>query len=51
MPKPRYDEDENVSRHAAVNKDYCKEMERKYGWALIQLEETPEDPIFKVDCF
>jgi hypothetical protein len=50
MPKPRYDEDENVSRHAAVNKDYCKEMERKYGWALIQIEETPEDPIFKVDC-
>lgn len=50
MPKPRYDEDENVSRHAAVNKDDCKKMERKYGWELIEVEETPDDPIFKVDC-
>ncbi|MFN6514933.1 MAG: hypothetical protein RMY29_010565 [Nostoc sp. CreGUA01] len=50
MPKPRYDEDENVSRHAATSKDGCMEMERKYGWKLIEIEPTPEDPIFKVDC-
>jgi hypothetical protein len=25
-------------------------MERKYGWTLIEVEETPDNPIFKVDC-
>jgi hypothetical protein len=50
MPKPRYDENENISRHAATSKEGCKKMERKYGWELIGIEETPEDPILEVDC-
>ncbi|MFM7450340.1 MAG: hypothetical protein ACKO24_17300 [Leptolyngbyaceae cyanobacterium] len=50
MPKPRYDEDENVSRHAAASEGDCENMARKYGWKLIEVERTPEDPIFKVDC-
>jgi hypothetical protein len=50
MPKPRYDEDENVSRHAAASEGDCENMSRKYGWKLIAVEQTPEDPIFKVDC-
>jgi hypothetical protein len=29
MPKPRYDEDENKSRHAAVDGDCCEEMAEK----------------------
>lgn len=31
-PKPRYDEDEDVSRHAAIDEGCCEEMERQYGW-------------------
>jgi hypothetical protein len=27
-PKPRYDEDEDVSRHAAATPEDCEEMER-----------------------
>lgn len=52
MTKPRYDEDEDVSRHAAVSADCCKEMERKYGWELISIEELPPstNQVFEVDC-
>jgi hypothetical protein len=50
MPKPRYDEDENVSRHAAASEGDRENMARKYGWELIEVEQTPEDPVFKVDC-
>jgi hypothetical protein len=49
MPKPRYDEDENVSRHAAADEGCCEEMERNYGWNLVRVEET-EDSILDVDC-
>jgi hypothetical protein len=49
MPKPRYDEDENVSRHGATDEGCCEEMERKYGWDLVRVEETA-DPILEVDC-
>ncbi|MBD2313301.1 hypothetical protein H6G20_16665 [Desertifilum sp. FACHB-1129] len=49
MPKARYDEGENVSRHAAVDEGCCEEMERKYGWNLVRIEET-NDPILEVDC-
>jgi len=49
MPKPRYDEDENVSRHAAANADCCEEMEQKYGWNLLDIEPLESD-IFEVDC-
>jgi hypothetical protein len=52
MPKPRYDEDEDVSRHAAVSADDCKKMEKKYGWELIDIEELPPltNQVFEVDC-
>lgn len=49
MPKPRYDEDEDVSRHAAVDEECCEEMERKYGWDLVRVEET-SNPTLEVDC-
>jgi hypothetical protein len=49
MPKPRYDEDENVSRHAAVDEDCCEEMAEKYGWILVDVEETG-NAVLEVDC-
>ncbi|GET40843.1 hypothetical protein [Microseira wollei] len=49
MPKPRYDEEENVSRHGAADKADCEEMAEKYGWELVDVEET-NDPILEVDC-
>lgn len=52
MPKFRYNEDEDVSRHAAVSADDCKQMERKYSWELIAIEELPPsiNQVFEVDC-
>ena len=50
MPKPRYDEDEAVSRQAATSEGDCEKMARKYSWELVEVEKTPDDPIFKVDC-
>lgn len=50
MTKPRYDEEENVSRHAAVSEGDCEKMARKYGWELIAVEKTPSNSILKVDC-
>jgi len=50
MTKPRYDPDENVSRHAAADEDCCEEMEEKYGWTLVETERLDNDPIFEVDC-
>lgn len=49
MPKPRYDEDENVSRHAATSPKKCQDMEKKYGWKLKRVELT-SDPTLEVDC-
>jgi hypothetical protein len=31
MPKPRYDEEEDVSRHAASGAKECLEMEERNG--------------------
>ncbi|WP_190716179.1 hypothetical protein [Oscillatoria sp. FACHB-1406] len=39
--KPRYDEDKDISRHAAVGKENCHNMERRYGWKLLDIEELP----------
>lgn len=52
MPEPRYDAEENVSRHAAVEPADCLKMEVKYGWILKRIEELPEDvnQVFEVDC-
>jgi hypothetical protein len=49
MPKPRYDEEENVPRHAAADADSCREMADQYGWKLVDVENTG-DPVLPVDC-
>jgi hypothetical protein len=49
MPKPRYDEDANVSRHGAVNADCCEDMSDKYGWKLVDVEPV-KSSILSVDC-
>ena len=46
---PRYDPDENVSRHGATDPDKCEEMVDKYSWNLVRIEETG-DPMLEVDC-
>jgi len=46
---PRYDPDENVSRHGATDPDKCEEMADKYGWNLVRIEETG-DSVLEVDC-
>ncbi|NEN92209.1 MAG: hypothetical protein F6K48_26225 [Okeania sp. SIO3H1] len=48
--KPRYDEDENVSRHSATHPKKCAEMAKKYGWELNRIEKNKNDSILKVDC-
>ena len=49
MPEPRHNENENKSRHAAADDDCCDEMAEKYGWQLVDVEQTG-DPILPVDC-
>lgn len=52
MPQPRYDEEEDKSRHAAATKPDCEEMANRQGWTLVDVEELPPSPnqIFNVDC-
>jgi hypothetical protein len=52
MTRPRYDPDEDVSRHAASSSDDCQDIEDKYGWDLKRVEELPEttNQVFEVDC-
>ncbi len=49
MPNLRYDDDEDVSRHAATDEEKCEDMATKYKWSLIRVEPA-DDPILKVDC-
>ncbi|HLP90285.1 MAG TPA: hypothetical protein VK184_17070 [Nostocaceae cyanobacterium] len=49
MPKPRYDEEADKSRHAAADEDDCENMAKKYGWQLVDIEET-DNKILPVDC-
>jgi hypothetical protein len=49
MPKPRYEEEENVSRHAAADADCCEEMAEKNSWKLVDIEKT-NNPVLPVDC-
>ena len=35
--------------HSAVDEEHCLEMEKRYGWPLVEAIPT-SDPIFKVDC-
>lgn len=38
-----------ISWHAATNKDKCYEMQRKYGWTLLNVRPN-KDSTFKVKC-
>lgn len=49
MPKPRYEEEENLSRHAAADADCCDEMADRHGWKLVGVEETGNS-VLPVDC-
>jgi hypothetical protein len=46
---PRYDPDENISRHGASDPEQCEKMAKRQGWELIRWE-TTSDSILKVDC-
>jgi hypothetical protein len=51
MPKPRYDEDENVSRHAAASEGDCEKMASKYRWELVEVEKPQKLPSSKLIVF
>ena len=48
---PRYDPDENVSRHGVTDPDKCEEMADKYGWSLVRVEETGDSVLEEDSCF
>jgi|LauGreDrversion4_2_1035121.scaffolds.fasta_scaffold1435355_2 hypothetical protein len=51
MPKPRYDEDKNESRHAAVDRKDCENMAERQKWRLKSVEViSGEHAILKADC-
>jgi hypothetical protein len=45
----RYDPQEDKSRHAAADEACCYEMQRKYGWKLLEIEEINTNGL-EVDC-
>jgi hypothetical protein len=47
--RPRYDPEENISRHSATDPEKCDQMAKRQGWELIRWEKT-NDSILKVDC-
>jgi hypothetical protein len=47
--RPRYDPEENISRHSATDPEKCAQMAKRQGWELIGWEKT-NDSILKVDC-
>ncbi|HBL13841.1 MAG TPA: hypothetical protein DD379_21080 [Cyanobacteria bacterium UBA11162] len=49
MPKPSDEDEEDKSRHGAVSRKHCEDMEKKYGWKLIDVEPTGNS-ILKVNC-
>ncbi len=46
--RPRYDPDENISRHSATDPEKCDPKAKRQGWELIRGEKT-KDSILKVD--
>jgi hypothetical protein len=42
--------EDKKTKHSATDRNKCYEMERRYGWDLIEIVEHPEQPIMKVDC-
>jgi hypothetical protein len=49
MPKPRYDEEKDETRHAAASEEYCEDMADTYGWTLKQAELVATH-VLPVDC-
>jgi len=49
MVKPRYDPDEDVSRHGATDDAQCLEMESRQGWKLVRVEPVGKG-LLEVDC-
>jgi hypothetical protein len=49
MVNPRYDPEEDVSRHGAADEKDCDNMRKKYGWKLKRTERT-DRKILEVDC-
>lgn len=47
MARTNGDNQENI--HSATDRERCKEMGRRNGWALKRVKLT-QDPILKVDC-
>ncbi|MBP0022051.1 MAG: hypothetical protein J7647_31400 [Cyanobacteria bacterium SBLK] len=41
--------DKKKNVHAATDPGKCREMEKKYGWKLIEIKPT-KGKILKVDC-
>jgi hypothetical protein len=46
----RYDPERDISRHSATSPQKCRDMQKKYGWKLIDIEEIENQQIFQVDC-
>ncbi|GAB4186095.1 MAG: hypothetical protein Fur006_25110 [Coleofasciculaceae cyanobacterium] len=42
-------DEQTTSRHSATDPQKCREMERKYGWKLLRIEQT-KDRTLKFDC-
>jgi hypothetical protein len=49
MPKPRYDEEKDETRHAAASEECCEDMADSYGWNLKQVDPLPSE-VLSVDC-
>lgn len=49
MVKPRYDSNEDVSRHGATDDAQCLEMESRQGWRLVRTEPVDRE-LLEVDC-
>lgn len=48
---PRYNEDGNESRHAAVTRKDCEKMAKRQRWKLKRIEgDENADGILNVDC-
>ncbi len=49
MVNPRYDPEEDVSRHSAVSPEDCIKMAKNQGWKLVRTEKLNQD-ILDTDC-
>lgn len=49
ISRPRYDPDENISRHSATDPEKRAQMAKRQEWELIGWEKT-NDSILKIDC-